>query len=398
MEKKTAPFVVRDSSGLRGVEMSTTNNLGSTGVFTTNNPEFGEVWLPEAFRSMVGAVSNFESVEAMETPSRVLRRLKDGMGVVLYGPYPYVDGIYRFCQRFEKELLDPDAFCGIENRFERMAAMTAARKQRLHRLFVVAEGEELVRVRDTPEIAGWTQWLEEPFPGQRILIPVRRLQRILTDMRRMKEGLRIDAFSDTITVLPHVYIPSDQSVINMFAAKREVIAGKRVLDMGAGTGVLALLAARLGASEVTASDANPNAVANARLNVKRLGMEDVVRVCAPSDLFEGLPGVVFDVILFNAPWVLGKAATLYDRAIYDEGYALIRRFFASVGDHLAAEGRILLQYSNISELKGEGSISHLKEVIAEAGLMIGDVAQVRRKSRVLGGWETVLLFEIERIK
>ena len=359
-------------------------------------PEFGEVLLPEAFRPMVGKVSEFEAVEATEAPSRVLRRLKAGVGVVLYGPYPYVDGVYRYCQRFEKELVARDAFHEIENRFERMAAMTAARKQRLHRLFVAAEDEELVRVRDTPEIAGWTQWLEEPFRGQRNLIPVRRLQRILTDMRRMKEGLRIDALSDTITVLPHVYIPSDQSVINMFAAKQEAIAGKRVLDMGTGTGVLALLAARFGASEVTASDNNPNAVENARLNVKRFGMEDVVRACGPSDLFEALAGEVFDLILFNAPWVHGKATTLYDRAIYDEGYALIRRFFASVGDHLAADGRIVLQYSNISELKGEGSISHLKEVIAEAGLEIGDVAQVRRKSRVLGGWETVFLFGIER--
>jgi methylase of polypeptide subunit release factors len=359
--------------------------------------EFGEVLLPEAFRSMVGAVSKFEAVEATEAPSRVLRRLKAGMGGVRYGPYPYVDGIYRYCQRFGKELVDPDAFPEIENRFERMAIRTEARRQRLHRLFVVAEDEELVWVKDTPEIAGWTQWLEEPFRGQRILIPVRRLQRILTDMRRMKEGLWIDALSQTITVLPHVYIPSDQSVINMFVAKREVIAGKRVLDMGTGTGVLALLAARLGASEATASDNNPNAVENARLNVARLGMEGVVRVCRPSELFKGLAGAVFDVILFNAPWVQGKARTLYDRAIYDEGYALIRRFFASVGDHLAADGRILLQYSNISELKGEGSISHLKGVIAAAGLEIGDVAQVRRKSRVLGGWETVFLFDIQRI-
>ena len=359
--------------------------------------EFGEVWLPEAFRSMVGAVSEFEAVEATEAPSRVLRQLKAGVGVVLYGPYPYVDGIYRYCQRFGKELVDRDAFPEIENPFERMAIRTAARKQGLHRLFVVAEDEELVRVSDTPENGGWTQWLEKPFRGQRILIPVRRLQRILTDMRRMKEGLWIDALSQTITVLPHVYIPSDQSVINMFINKRAEIAGKRVLDMGTGTGVLAILAARLDASEVTASDNNPNAVENARLNVTRLGMEHMVRVCGPSELFDGLVGEAFDVILFNAPWVQGKAATLYDRAIYDEGYALIRKFFASVGDHLEADGRIFLQYSNISELKGEGSISHLKEVIAEAGLKIGDVAQVRRKSRVLGGWETVFLFDIQRI-
>ncbi|MFH1009443.1 MAG: 50S ribosomal protein L11 methyltransferase [Candidatus Latescibacterota bacterium] len=357
---------------------------------------FGEVMLPECFCNMVGAVSQFEAVEATEVPSRVLGRLKNGVGVVLYGPYPYVDGIYRYCQRFEKELAPWELFCGIENRFERTAAMAAYRKQRLHRLFVVAEDEALLRVTETPPIDGWTQWLEEPFPGQRILLPVRRLQRIITDMRRMTEGLWIEALSHTITVLPHVYVPSDQSVVNMVASKDSVLMGKRVLDMGTGSGVLALLAARLGATEVVTTDANPNAVENARLNVKRLAMEDVVRVCGPSDLFEGLSGEVFDVILFNAPWVQGKATTLYDRAIYDEGYALIGRFFASVGEHLAWDGRILLQYSNISDLKGEGAMAHLAGVIAGAGLEIGDVCQVRRRSRMLGGWETVFLFDMGR--
>jgi len=358
--------------------------------------EFGEVLLPEAFRLIVGEMSRFEAVEATEAPSKVLQRLKTGVGVVLYGPYAYVDGVYRYCQRFEKKLVDPGAFREIGNRFERMAATTAARRQRLHRLFVVVEDDTLVRVKDAPEIAGLAQWLEEPVQGRRILVPVRRLQRILTDMRRMKEGLRIEALSETITVLPHVYVPSDQSVIYMFAGKREAIAGKRVLDMGTGTGVLALLAARLGASEVVASDNNPNAVENARLNVRRLGMEDVVRVCGPSDLFEGLTDEVFDVILFNAPWVQGKATTLYDRAIYDEGYGVIRAFFASVCDHLAEDGRILLQYSNVSELRGEGSIAHLKGLIAAHGMEIKDVAQVRRKSRILGGRETVFLFDIGR--
>ena len=367
------------------------------GKSTVHIPEFGEVLLPDAFRPMVGEVSGFEAVEATEVPSRVLQRLKAGVGVVLYGPYAYVDGVYRYGQRFEKELVPSDAFRDIGNRFERMAAMTVARRQRLHRLFVVVEDDTLVRVKDAPEIAGWTQWLEGPVQqGRRILIPVRRLQRILTDMRRMKEGLRIEALSETITVLPHVYVPSDQRVIGMFAAKREAIAGKRVLDLGTGTGVLALLAAQFGASEVVASDNNPNAVENARLNVRRLGMEDVVCVCGPSDLFEGLTGEVFDVILFNAPWVQGKATTLYDTAIYDEGYAVIRGLFASVCDHLAEDGAILLQYSNVSELRGEGSIAHLKELIAAHGLEIRDVAQVRRKSRILGGRETVFLFDIRR--
>jgi len=54
--------------------------------------------------------------------------------------------------------------------------------------------------------------------------------------------------------------------------------GMRVLDLGTGTGILALAAARLGAAEVLAIDNDPNAVAVTRLNVRQNGAAHVVRV------------------------------------------------------------------------------------------------------------------------
>ena len=47
------------------------------------------------------------------------------------------------------------------------------------------------------------------------------------------------------------------------------IAGRRVIDVGTGSGVLAIAAAKLGARSVTAMDNDPDALQNARENVER---------------------------------------------------------------------------------------------------------------------------------
>ena len=57
-----------------------------------------------------------------------------------------------------------------------------------------------------------------------------------------------------------------------------VRAGDRVADLGAGSAVLAIAAAKLGASRVTAIELDHDAIANANENVVRNGVTDVVTV------------------------------------------------------------------------------------------------------------------------
>ena len=56
------------------------------------------------------------------------------------------------------------------------------------------------------------------------------------------------------------------------------VAGRDVLDLGAGSGVLAIAAARRGAASVVAVDHDADAVRNARANVALNAVSDVVRV------------------------------------------------------------------------------------------------------------------------
>ncbi len=84
----------------------------------------------------------------------------------------------------------------------------------------------------------------------------------------------------------------------MLDAMREIeFAGKSVLDFGTGTGILAILAARLGASRVLAIDNDAWSVENALENVRMNGTQSAVEVKAGS--LETAPGANFDIILAN---------------------------------------------------------------------------------------------------
>ena len=54
------------------------------------------------------------------------------------------------------------------------------------------------------------------------------------------------------------------------------LAGRQVIDVGTGSGVLAIAAAKLGASSVVAMDEDPEALRNARENVERNGVAGIV--------------------------------------------------------------------------------------------------------------------------
>lgn len=359
-------------------------------------PGTGSCVLPHEFAVFTGPLGGVEPRDAGGAPSTLHARLAEGAALVLSGDYGRIDGIMRYCQRHERDLVPAEEFARIADRGQRSAAFTAARRRKLHHLLLAGRGDSLVGVSGAPETAGLQGWLEEPTGDAVFLIPVRRLQRILTDMRRAAEGVPVDALGGTITILPHVYVPSDQSVPRMIADCAGIIAAKTVLDMGTGTGVLALIAAKLGAARVVATDSNPNAVENARRNVERFSLGNLIEVAGPGDLFAPVGARTFDVIIFNAPWIQGEPQTLYDTASYDPGFKVIDGFMRSAPAHLAGDGVILLQYSNISQRTGEDSLAHLNGIIAAAGLDIASTRTISRLSRILGARERVHLLELRR--
>jgi len=81
-----------------------------------------------------------------------------------------------------------------------------------------------------------------------------------------------------------------------------VAAGDRVLDVGTGSGILAIAAARLGAQEVLAVESDPDAVINASANLERNGVADRVELrcdVVDAEYLRVLGPRRFDVIAAN---------------------------------------------------------------------------------------------------
>ncbi len=89
-----------------------------------------------------------------------------------------------------------------------------------------------------------------------------------------------------------------------------VTPGVKAMDLGTGTGILAIAAARLGASDVLATDIDPVAVRVARENAAKNGVDGIVRA-AEADVLAGIgetaqlvvANIITDVVLLIAPAV-----------------------------------------------------------------------------------------------
>lgn len=85
-----------------------------------------------------------------------------------------------------------------------------------------------------------------------------------------------------------------------------LFAGKNVLDMGTGTGLLGIVMALYGARNVDMIDISKTAVENAQANVDQYGLNDTCKVIQ-SDLFKGCKkNYAYDFIMFNHPFFAGK--------------------------------------------------------------------------------------------
>ena len=127
-------------------------------------------------------------------------------------------------------------------------------------------------------------------------------------------------------------------------------AESRVLDLGTGSGLLAIAAARAGARSVVATDVNPEAVRCALANVRHCSLQSRVSV-VEGDLFAPVVGSLFDVIVCNPPYFRGAAGTPAEKAYYaGHEYEWLDRFAEEAAHHLAPGGRVLVVLGDAADL------------------------------------------------
>ncbi len=157
-------------------------------------------------------------------------------------------------------------------------------------------------------------------------------------------------------ILPGVLRPLSDGILLAEAMRERGLArDSEVLDMFTGSGVVAIAAARDGASAVTAVDLAWRAVLNARLNAVLNGAR--VKILR-GDLFDPVRGRRFDLVLANPPYVPSADDSLPRRGAslaWEGGVGgrlLLDRFCAGVGGHLVEGGSALIVQSSLSGEQG----------------------------------------------
>jgi methylase of polypeptide subunit release factors len=150
--------------------------------------------------------------------------------------------------------------------------------------------------------------------------------------------------------------PDDTVSLRELITEEGCASGRKVLEIGTGTGVLGILCLQNGADQVVATDINPAAVQNARYNAAMLAADVEMEV---RQVDQGAPGAFtvikpqerFDLILSNPPWENGQVNGVADHAYIDPGFALMDSLLDGLPQHLNPGGRCLLAYGNVSAIK-----------------------------------------------
>jgi ribosomal protein L11 methyltransferase len=126
--------------------------------------------------------------------------------------------------------------------------------------------------------------------------------------------------------------------------------GKRVLDAGSGTGILAIMAAKRGAKEVVAYDIDDWCLENGQENVAMNGVEAQISVKQGTIFTAGIEGN-FDIILANINKnVLLEEMSAYNQHLAPGGVLLLSGFYVEdIPDLLAEASPIGLSLSHQSE-------------------------------------------------
>ncbi|MGV2916449.1 HemK2/MTQ2 family protein methyltransferase [Streptomyces alfalfae] len=164
-----------------------------------------------------------------------------------------------------------------------------------------------------------------------------------------------------LLALPGVYAPQHDTALLTRALRREAVDGASVLDLGTGSGALAVAAARQG-GRVTAVDISRRAVLTARLNARLTGQSLTV---LRADLTTEAPDGPYDFVISNPPYVPSPSPVLPRRGAaraWDggpRGRTVVDRICEAAPKALAEGGVLLMVHSALCGV--DASLTRLRE-------------------------------------
>jgi release factor glutamine methyltransferase len=186
----------------------------------------------------------------------------------------------------------------------------------------------------------------------------------------MSESMAVTYYKEkAFDIAENVYEPAEDTFL--LADNLDVHKGERVLELGTGCGLLAILAAKVGV-QVVATDINPAALKCARANAVKHRVEDCIDFRL-GDLFEPVVREHFDLVIFNPPYLPVEPEEALcgplDRAweAGPDGRRIIDRFLRELSNHLTPNGRVLFVQSSLA------NISKTLRVLETSGFKVNTI-------------------------
>jgi release factor glutamine methyltransferase len=185
-----------------------------------------------------------------------------------------------------------------------------------------------------------------------------------------------------------VHRPRSDTWLLADALRKESLRGSRVADLCSGSGALAIVAAREGASAVLAVDISRRSCLAVRINAR---LNHCTVATRRGDLLDALGGERFDVIVCNPPYVPAASDALPRHRSTTpldggrDGRTLIDRVCGGALRHLAPGGALLLVHSSVCGVQATretlGRYGLIDEIVAHQSGPLGPV--LARRARML---------------
>ena len=173
-------------------------------------------------------------------------------------------------------------------------------------------------------------------------------------------------------IFPSVFSPSIFPSTEFYANSLPISHGERFLEIGTGSGVIAIEALFKGAESAVATDVDSNAVNNALKNIYSHDLSRKI-TALQSDVFSNVPISKFDVIFWSLPfgYVNSPISRKSDNVVFDYKYEKINEYFSQARRYLSKSGKLYFGFSK--EIGSENELEVIlkknnwtKKLIAES--------------------------------
>ena len=178
--------------------------------------------------------------------------------------------------------------------------------------------------------------------------------------RRSTAKRVVNVCGEEFIALKNVYDTSTDT--ELMADVVSINKSQTFVEIGCGTGAVSLIVGQHAKSGLGV-DINPEAVRNANLNKKVLGVKNVT--FALSDVFDQVDGK-FDIVICNPPYNAYKPADKVEMMFWDDKNIMKQKFFNQVRRHLKPGGYVYFGWADFGDLDQQ-----LPEKLAEkSGLFL----------------------------